>query len=411
MITKHIAEAGDTKRILLTGGRSPAALELARLLHRAGHRVFAAESSRYYLTRVSSAVTHSFAVPAPAHGTASYAAALEAIVRRERIDLLIPSNEEIFHVAGGLHRLSRHCRVWAAPLETLHELHHKGRFTALAERFGLLVPRTTTITDPSQWLALAEHAAQEGDGGLVLKPVYSRFASRVMVLSRSETKEARRRRLEASVSAVSERTAWVAQQYIDGSHYCSYSIAHEGRVVAHAAYPSRYRVGMGASVHFEAIEHPGIRAWVSRFAEAAGFTGQLAFDYIESQDGRLYAIECNPRATSGIHLFGPDDGLDRAFLAPEQLAAAGTVVEPRSGSSAMLALPMVMCGLRQNRRLSDWQAWMNAYLSSRDVVYRQSDPWPALEQLQLAWDVWRHSRRLRIPLTEATTYDIEWNGE
>ncbi len=406
-----MADKGDTKRILLTGGRSPAALELARLLHRAGHLVFAAESSRYHLTRVSGTVERSFAVPAPADDTASYAEALETIVRGERIDLLIPSNEEIFHVAGGLNRLSRHCKVWTASLETLHELHHKGRFAALAERFGLLVPRTTTITDPSQWLALAERSAQEWECGLVLKPVYSRFASRVMVLSRSETKEAWRRRLEASVSAVSERSPWAVQQYIDGSHYCSYSIAYEGRVVAHAAYPSRYRVGIGASVHFEAIAHPGIRAWVSRFAEAAGFTGQVAFDYIESRDGRLYAIECNPRATSGIHLFGPDDGLDRAFLAPEQLAAAGTVVEPHSGSSAMLALPMVMCGLRQNRGLSDWQAWMSAYRGSRDVVYRQSDPWPALEQLRVAWDVWRHSRRLRIPLTEATTYDIEWNGD
>jgi predicted ATP-grasp superfamily ATP-dependent carboligase len=406
-----MAEACGTKRILLTGGRSPAALELARLLHHAGHRVFAAESSRYHLTRVSSAVERSFAVPAPAEGTASYVEALEAIVRRERIDLLIPSNEEIFHVAGGLERLSQHCIVRAAPLETLHELHHKGRFAALAEQFGLLVPRTATITDPAQWLALADRAAQVVDGGLVLKPVYSRFASRVMVLSRSETKEAWRRRLEASVSAVSERTPWAAQQYIDGSHYCSYSIAYEGCVVAHAAYPSRYRVGMGASVHFEAIEHPGIRAWVSRFVEAAGFTGQIAFDYIESRDGRLYAIECNPRATSGIHLFGPDDRLELAFLAPEQLAAAGTAIEPLNGSSAMLALPMLMSGLRQNRRLSEWQAWMSAYRNSRDVVYRHSDAAPALEQLHLAWDVWRHSRRLRIPLTEATTYDIEWNGE
>ena len=411
MTTKQAAAACGPQRILLTGGRSPAALELARLLDRAGHRVFAAESSRYHLTRVSSAVKRSFAVPAPADGAASYAEALEAIVRRERIDLLLPSNEEIFHVAKGLDRLLPHCRVWAAPLDTLHELHHKGRFAALAERFGLLVPPTTTITDPSQWLALSEQAAQDGDGDLVLKPVYSRFASRVIVLNHAEKMDARRRRLEAAASAVSERTPWVAQQYIDGSHYCSYSIAYEGRVVAHAAYPSRYRVGLGASVHFEAIAHPGIRAWVSRFVEAAEFTGQIAFDYIESMDGRLYAIECNPRATSGMHLFEPDDRLDRAFLAPEQLAAEGTVIEPRVGSSAMLTLPMLLCGLKQNRRLSDWQAWLSAYRNSRDAVYERSDPWPALEQLHLAWVVWRHSRRQRMPLTEATTYDIEWNGE
>jgi glutathione synthase/RimK-type ligase-like ATP-grasp enzyme len=411
LTTKRSAESA-AQRILLTGGRAPVALELARLMHRAGHRVFAAESSRYHLTRVSRAVERSCAVPAPLHGADAYITALEEIVLRERIDVLIPSNEEIFHVAGGIQRIARHCKVWSAPLDTLHALHHKGRFAALAEQFCLSVPRTTTVTDPAQWLALAEQAAvQEGGGGLVLKPVYSRFASRVMVLSPTEPKDSRQRRLEAAVSAVSDRTPWAVQQYIEGSHYCSYSIAYEGCLIAHAAYPSRYRVGLGASVHFEQIEHPGIRAWVSRFVEAAGFTGQLAFDFIAAKDGRLYAIECNPRATSGIHLFAPADRLERAFLAPEQLAADGTVIEPRDGSGAMLAVPMLLSGLKSMRSRSEWQAWRNAYRNSRDVVYRRSDPAPAWEQLHLAWDVWRISRRLRIPLTEATTYDIEWNGE
>jgi len=51
--------------ILLTGGRAPAALELARVFHRAGHTVFMAESLRGHLSQPSNAIKANFVVPAP----------------------------------------------------------------------------------------------------------------------------------------------------------------------------------------------------------------------------------------------------------------------------------------------------------------------------------------------------------
>lgn len=55
----------EPRNILITGGRAPVALELARLFKAAGHRVYAAESAKYHLCRVSSAVEASFRVPSP----------------------------------------------------------------------------------------------------------------------------------------------------------------------------------------------------------------------------------------------------------------------------------------------------------------------------------------------------------
>ncbi|WKL00688.1 hypothetical protein Q0F98_27345 [Paenibacillus amylolyticus] len=50
----------------------PVTLDLARMLHRAGHRVYVAESAARHLTRSSSAVEQCAVVPSPRHDTRAY---------------------------------------------------------------------------------------------------------------------------------------------------------------------------------------------------------------------------------------------------------------------------------------------------------------------------------------------------
>ncbi|MDF2724117.1 MAG: hypothetical protein K0Q59_3792, partial [Paenibacillus sp.] len=310
---------GSRLTILLTGGRAPVTLDLARAFYLAGHRVLVAESARYHLCRVSRAVERSFCVPSPNADAPSFIEALESIIASERVDVLIPTCEELFFVAKGLERLRRFCQVWAAPIEQLGELHNKWTFVRLADRLGLTVPQTKLIQTPQEWLALAHE--QPLSENLVLKPAYSRFASRVLFLEKGDSEAKRRKTLTEAVSAVSAQTPWVAQRHVYGRHLCTYSIACEGDLIAHAAYPCRYRVGLGATVYWQPIEHEAALRWVRKLVQAIRFTGQIAFDFIEEEDDALYALECNPRATSGIHLFGADGGgaLVRAFLHPQSL--------------------------------------------------------------------------------------------
>ncbi|MGZ7443197.1 ATP-grasp domain-containing protein [Paenibacillus sp. TH7-28] len=468
-------------RILLTGGRAPVALEFARLLHRAGHRVYAAESAPHHLCRRSAAVEQSFRVPPPRQQPQDYLAALETVIEQWDIDLLIPLCEEIFVIAGGAERLKRRCRVLVSPLELLHEWHHKYRFVQRAVSLGLPVPPTTLLNGREAWQETMSLAASEGRQ-VVLKPAYSRFASRVIMpvtagagpgrgsavaelrigaaaeppgerLGRSggampltsggaipsrsggsiplrsdramppRSDRAMPMRNDRAVpprsvqppppegSELSETSPWVAQGYIAGRAVCTYSVVHDGHIVAHAAYGSRYRTGKtGASVHFEYMEHEGALEWVRRFLDGTRFCGQIGFDLIEQNGGELYGIECNPRTTSGVHLFEPGIGLERALLSPEELAAEGVIVRPRPGSKAMLAMPMLGCGWRELLR-GELGSWLGALRGTRDVIFRADDFRPWLEQAQVVYDAFRTARRLGITLTEALTYDIEWNGE
>lgn len=390
--------------ILITGGRAPVALELARLLHGAGHRVFVAESAAYHLCRVSAAVEQSFRVPPPRQNPEGFIAELEVLVRRFKIDLLVPMCEEIFYIARGLDLLGSHCRVLCSPLELLHGLHHKAEFISRAKQLGLTVPATELIASPQEWSRVMEAQVQQPQR--VFKPVYSRFASKVIMPGGA----GKRGPNPAAPSAISQSFPWVAQQYIQGAAICTYSIVHEGTVVAHAAYGSQYRTGqVGASVYFEALDHPSAMDFVRRFVQEIGFSGQIGFDFIEAEDGTLYPIECNPRATSGLHLFAPADNLPQALLSPGTLAASGKVITPHTGKKVMLALPMLACGLTAGR--GNLASWWEAFRTAGDAVHRGSDLRPSIEQLRIVYKAWRLAAAHKLTMTEALTEDIEWNGE
>jgi len=394
------------KRVLLTGGRAPAALEMARLLAAAGCEVIAAESTRHHLCRVSRSVKRSCRVPSPAADPAAFADALEEIIAQEGIHSLIPTCEELFFVAASRERLGSQCAVFTAPLAQLQRLHSKAEFIRTAGRLGFNVPMTVRISKPEEWRDFA-HSSSFRDmlssGGCVLKPEYSRFAAKVRIAT------SRQELVEAASELGTGHYPWVAQQYIGGREICTYSIVHDGKVTAHAAYASELSAYGGASVYFEPLRHPAAQAWAARFAELERFTGQLAFDLIEQEDGSLMPIECNPRTTSGIHLLAGNPGIAEALLLP-QASSASAPVEPRPDKRVMLALPMLAAGLSGRLRGKPGRHWLPRWLGAGDATFRWSDPRPALEQLLLARELQRTARRRGLSLIEAATCDIEWNG-
>ncbi|MNY01532.1 hypothetical protein D3C86_1340660 [compost metagenome] len=233
---------------------------------------------------------------------------------------------------------------------------------------------------------------------LVFKPVYSRFAAKVRFYTAGE--ETR------DLPRPSPQEPWVAQRFIAGTPYCTYGVAREGRLTAHAVYPSVFTAGQGATIHFQAIAHPRIEAWVSRLVSALGYTGQIAFDFIEKPEGELYPLECNPRATSGVHLFRPKDRLDGAFF-----GEVSEPLQPQAKRSAMLSLAMGLYGLPSVRSLRQLGAWGQAVVTSREILFDWKDPLPAFGQVAALAELWRTSRRQGVSLLEASTWDIEWNGE
>jgi glutathione synthase/RimK-type ligase-like ATP-grasp enzyme len=374
--------------VLITGGRAPVALDVARRLGRAGHRVVVAESLWPNLTASSRYIAAAYSVPSPRRDFAGFAVVMQSIVVREGIDLIIPTCEEVFYLA----KLAPQLPVLAPDFAALAQLHNKWRFVGLLQELRLRAPRTWLLSNVSQLKSFFP-APQD----IVLKPVYSRFAAKTQVIPRGQ--------LPHTTPHLSEDTPWLAQTRIGGQELCSYSLAQAGRIVLHVAYRPVMRAGIGAGIVFEAIHHPETLSIATTIAQHLRITGQIAFDYIETGDG-LCVLECNPRSTSGIHLFDDDAAVVAALLGKD---AALQMVQPPQ--TRKLLLPMLLYAPNIWRDVG-WGQWWRVMLAAQDVVFDRQDPRPTLHQLWCALALWWGSRTSKTTATplEYSTADIEWNG-
>ena len=378
--------------ILLTGGRAPATLELARIFHKAGHTVYAAESLADNLCASSHAVRGSYRVPPPRQQTAAFILALNELIQRLDIDLLLPTCEEVFYVAMGRAELSPHCTVFVEPLERLRTIHNKWTFNHLAHSYGLRVPQSYLIETQEDLKFAFERLPR-----LVLKPVYSRFASRTLILPS----------FSQALSALQRDPPfqWIAQEFIAGEQLCTYSIVHQGHLTAHSAYRTEFTAGQGATIAFKHADHPASLAWVQSFTAQFAYTGQIAMDFIETPT-EIYAIECNPRATSGVHLFASHPHFPNAFFDPHQ-----PCLSPNPDESSMLLAAMLLYGLPASLRQQKFKQWLATFITSRDVIFTWQDPIPALFQPASILHYILLGKKRGISALEASTLDIEWNGE
>jgi hypothetical protein len=379
-------------RILITGGRAPVALELARQFAAGGDVVFAADSAPYFLARSSSAVTRAYDVPPARHDPRAFAQAIAHIVAREHISRIVPTCEEVFYLASSSACFPSATELFCPPLDVLRSLHDKWSFARLARGHGVQVPDTWRVESTADLahLPLPPQA-------LVFKPVFSRFAVHTLVTP-SPAAVARLRPTPAA--------PWLAQRFVAGRELCTYAIARDGRLTAHAAYAPTWRAGHSSSFYFSPVDCPALEHFTASLVSQLHVTGQIGFDFIQSPDGSLSVLECNPRATSGVHLFGVADRLGSAFT-PD---AAG-IRHPALRQPRMLASAMVVLGLGpalRSRRLGQWLA---DFRQARDVIWSARDPRPAVYLFVGLADYLNHARRHRISPVAASTRDLEWDGQ
>lgn len=368
--------------VLLTGARTAIALELLRALTAEGCRVWLSDCFSRTPAAASRLCAGWAAHPAPRRDPLGFRAAIADLVRRERIALLIPTGEEALWLAAGP---APDCATLLAPLPLLDALHHKQRFLELARAHGP-VPRTWAVEGPAHLSALLAR-----EGPLLIKAAYTRFGAGT-------------RLLRAAAPLPARRGGWLAQEPLAGRELCTWSVAHAGQVLAHVAYVPRQRFPLGPAYCFRRLAHAGAERFARGLIGATGFTGLIGFDLIEAPDGRLFPLECNPRATSGAHLFEPGDGLGRALL------GRGPAGAPRGECGLHLSM-MLLHGLpgalRDPRRLPGWarDLWRG-----REVLWRRADPGPFLAQPRAGWHLLREALRQGLSPRQVVSEATAWDG-
>ncbi len=377
-------------RVLILGARAPACLEWARAFVVAGWEVSVADSLDWPVTSSSRAVHDYIRLPEPRKDPGKWITTLVRVAEERDIDLILPTCEEVFYLAYGRSNFPSRCRIMTGDIEMMHRLHHKYLFAMMSLGWPVSAPESWLL-ETSETIWGFRDMARE----LVFKPAYSRFASRTLI------KPSYR---ELSQIKPTKEQPWVAQRFIPGQEYCSYSLLSEGRLTAHSCYTPGYRVGKGSGIYFPPADPPQIQAFVERFGAETGYTGQIGFDFIESDTGEFYVLECNPRATSGIHLF--DDRhveLVAALLGERKNELLLPNTTPRMVALAMLLFAMP-------RHIFDPMFWRDFY-SARDVITRPKDQFPLLAQIPGLMEIVCRALMRRQGLLAAATTDIEWDGE
>ena len=379
-----------TRTIVVTGARAPYALHLARVFHDAGHRVVLADTFRYPVSRATRMKHRYVRLPSPRASFSDYASAVAALVRRVAPDRIVPTCEEVFFLAAIRDIRGIDIPLFAPRFDLLAKVHNKADFAGLAVGLGADPPLTLRF---DAGLDLATLPAPVGS--LVFTPAWSRFGSRDLI-----------RPLAADIAKLhpSPVDPWVAQTYLPGEEISAFAVANAGRLLALQSYRPTYRVGHGAAVAFEAVDVPAVQRFVSGLVSRLNWTGQISFDFRRDEAGELHVIECNPRTTSGVHFFGPGDGLARSFL-------DGAPAQPSLEGAMTLPLAMLAYGLPYALRGNGIGQWWRDFRQMRDISRWPGDRNLLLAQLLALGEIAIKAARERKGLVATSVRDIEWDGE
>lgn len=369
--------------ILVLGGRAPAAMDLMRSLIHQGYTVYSAESMRYPLGRFVKGISKHFIIPKPNQDLPGFLKAIKDIVIGYAIDVLIPTCEEIFHLSKAHQDLSEYTRVFCEPFDRLNELHNKYLFNQLVLQYGL--------DAPTSWLISSEQDKQNIPQGqdLVLKPIFSRFGGRVI--------------LKPCTKALAElpiEDAYIAQEFVCGTEYSTYTIAHQGKVLIQSCYHSKYVAGRSTGIYFEPADIEPVNQFIKSFCAQHHFTGQIAFDFILSA-GKAYVLECNPRITSGFHLISDAINWSAIFAGDKQSLQI-------PARPFMLGQGMILHAFKY---ITHPRQFIKDYHLAHDILNNTAYPWLRIKSILTMINVLCRSLKVRKSFYPASTYDIDFNGD
>jgi predicted ATP-grasp superfamily ATP-dependent carboligase len=360
--------SSNSKRILLTGGKMTKALQLARSFHAAGHEVFLVETHKYWLSghRFSKAVKGFYTVPAPEKDPDGYCQGLLEIVKKENIDVFIPVSSPVASYYDSLAKslLSPYCEVIHFDAEVTKILDDKFAFCEKAGYLGLSVPKVFRFTEAQQ---IIDFDFKSSDRKYILKSIpYDSVHRLDLTKLPFEGMEEYIKQLP-----ISPEKPWVMQEFIKGQEYCTHSTVRNGIVRLHCCSKSS-----PFQVNYQQVDNPEIFAWVECFVRAMNLTGQISFDFIQTEDGTVYPIECNPRIHSAITMFHDHPGVADAYL--KDAKENEPPITPLPNSKPTYWLYHELWRLTSVRSWKQLQEWWQKITQGTDAILMPNDPLPFL---------------------------------
>lgn len=423
-------------------------LTLARTFYQAGHRVIGADFEPYGIPvagHFSIAISKFYPLTRPTSeiGSAKYIQDLIFIIKKEKVELWVSCSGVASALDDGEAAEAIEKETSCVPVqfglsltETLHEKHS---FISHTRKIGLNVPATRLVTSETEAQAVlypekrsptrnggANGTGQESGRGAgrkyIMKSVGLDDSIRadMTLLPRPTLRETTQhiKRLNPTPFR-----PFVLQQYISGPEYCTHSLLVNGAVKAFVACPSAELLMHYSPLPASSALSQAMYMYTVQYARNTEpkMTGHFSVDFLveeevarEVQDrvavseeevralmGRLFPIECNPRAHTAVVAFSDvSEDLADAYLSilpnhePRGISNGhrldNLLVTPKPGipstywighdlvTKILLPVLWVLRGeIGVKEALGKWTEFVEHVLFWRDGTWVVWDPWPA----------------------------------
>jgi len=356
-------------KILITASRALIAPAIIRNLARHGHEVITADSMRFGAGNSCNKKIKHIRIPSCRFNEDEFIRAINDIVKKEKVDIILPLGEEGYYLAK--HKAELLCDCLVEDIEKIELLHNKMTFYALCTELGIKTPYT-------------EVARCAGEN-----KIYKRIFSRC-----GESTTLKANNVDFSSGE------WIAQDFIEGMPISSFSV-DESTLVYGARFHNKIEPFSNLQVIDDIELCKQAEDITNKIREHTNYQGVIGLDFILSDSGELFCIECNPRITSALLFM---DNYDLISILLRQVNCIEVKEETRKFIGHMF-WQFLTCGVN----LHNIKDYAFAMLHFKESVFNVRDIKPFLASYMLNLE-WMHiARKNKITVQEAASYDIQYN--
>lgn len=300
--------------VLCTNGMLHQALAVVRSLGARGIRVITSEKTGWHASRFSKYTAKNLINPDPKSSPDLFMDWLVHTIRQERIDVLIPADDDSMGVvAANQDELKSMVRLAIPPWESYRIAADKGLTVQLATERGIPCPRTVQLPE---WPLKKENDLFEAIRGLefpvVIKPRKSSGSRGIRFVNTMDELMP----VLSEINAVYPNS--LIQERIPMGEIYDVCLGYNSRNELKASFVQKelrhFPIGRGPSTVQESVHRPDLVLLSEKLLQGIPWCGAADIEYmIDPRDGRPKLMEINPRLWTSLHL-SQNCGIDFPWL-------------------------------------------------------------------------------------------------
>jgi len=288
-------------KILITGARMWYAYNCINILHRDGHELYVADSSRLSMGLYSKYIKKKFIYPDISEKSEKFIEKILTIIEEHEIEYLLPVFEETHVLSYYKNKLEGKVKVILPAFETIWKLHDKYSLFKVAQELKIPTPVTYKINEYKHTMLPFP---------VVLKPRRERGAVGIKIIKNMEELEYHKEE--------NNLDDYIVQEYISKDQYCTIGLAKKGKLFSNTIYHNleEYPFKGGFGVVRESLNIKIINNYIKRIVKEMEYSGFICVDFLKDPVTEMYKItDINPRMSAGLMVaYSEGINLPRIYL-------------------------------------------------------------------------------------------------